>query len=54
VAYRDDVPEPSALAATRDADGFTLAAPLAGDPVYLVAAIGGERWLVTQHASRGY
>jgi hypothetical protein len=54
IAYRDDAPEPIALPATRSAGGFTLTAPLAGDPVYLAIVADGQRWLVTQQARRGY
>jgi hypothetical protein len=54
LAYRDDAPEPVPVPAVRDAAGFTLAAPLAGEPVYVVAVIAGQRWLVAQQARRGY
>jgi hypothetical protein len=54
VAYRDDVPEPVPLPASRDATGATLDAPIAGDPVYVVTIVAGQRWLVSQQARRGY
>jgi hypothetical protein len=54
IAYRDDIPEPIAVAAVPDADGFTLAAPLTGDPVYVAAVVAGQRWLVAQQARRGW
>lgn len=54
IAYRDDLPEPRPIAATRDATGFQLAQPIADDPAYLVAVVRGRPWLVAQRASRGY
>jgi hypothetical protein len=54
IAYRDDQPEPLAVPATRDPTGFALAAPLAGDPVYLAAVVDGRPWLVAHRARRGY
>jgi hypothetical protein len=46
----DDVPSLRPLAATATATGWTLAAPLAGDPVYLVAQPQG--WAARRGWSR--
>ena len=47
VYYRDDEPTPLDLPITsRTGDVFTLAAAPTGDPVYVVAIIGGQPWLV--------
>ena len=51
VYYADDRPEPHELAATRAGDVFTLAAPIEGKPVYIVAVIGDARWLVATTTS---
>jgi hypothetical protein len=53
---RDDLPTPRPVTATTTAAGATLAAPLAGDPVYLVATPRGATapWLVAGRAHRGY
>jgi hypothetical protein len=54
----DDAPSlrPLAATATATATGWTLAAPLAGDPVYLVAQPpgGAAPWLVAGRTYRGY
>jgi hypothetical protein len=52
----DDVPSLRPLAATATATGWTLAAPLAGDPVYVVAQPpgGAAPWLVAGRTYRGY
>lgn len=52
----DDVPSLRPLAATATATGWTLAAPLAGDPVYVVAQPpgGGAPWLIAGRTYRGY
>jgi hypothetical protein len=52
----DDVPSLRPVAATATATGWTLAAPLAGDPVYLVAQPPGAAapWLVAGRTYRGY
>ena len=52
----DDAPSLRPLAATTTATGWTLAAPLAGDPVYLVAQppAGAAPWLVAGRTYRGY
>jgi hypothetical protein len=54
IGYRNDLPEPQPIAATRDAVGFLLAQPLADDPAYLVAIARGRPWLIAQRASRGF
>ena len=54
VAFRDDDPDPLVVAASRTSTGFVLDAAPAGNPLYLACEAGGERWLVAQHASRGY
>ena len=46
VYYADDRPEPHELAATHVGDTFTLAAPIDGKPIYVVAVIGDASWLV--------
>lgn len=51
VAYRDDLQAATPVASARDAGGFAIAAPLAGDPVYLVAQVDGLPWLVAQRSS---
>jgi hypothetical protein len=55
-SWWDDVPSLHPLAATATATGWTLAEPLAGDPVYLVAQPPGEAapWLVAGRTYRGY
>jgi hypothetical protein len=53
VAYRDDLQAAAPVAAAHDAGGFALAAPLAGDPVYLVAQVDGLPWLVAQRPGHG-
>jgi hypothetical protein len=52
----NDVPSLRPVAATATATGWTLAAPLTGDPVYLVAQPPGEGppWLVASQTNRGY
>jgi hypothetical protein len=52
----DDVPSLRPLAATATATGWTLAAPLVGDPVYLVAQPpgGAAPWLIAGQTDRGY
>jgi hypothetical protein len=52
----DDVPSLRPLAATATTTGWTLAAPLAGDPVYLVAQPpgGAAPWLIAGRTYRGY
>lgn len=51
VYVANDRPEEQPLAATRNGDTFTLAAPLTADPVYIIAAIGETRWLVASKRS---
>jgi len=43
--YRDDVLQPLPITSARTGDRF-LTGPLDGDPIYVVATIGGDRWLV--------
>ncbi|HEU4734401.1 MAG TPA: hypothetical protein VFT22_41205 [Kofleriaceae bacterium] len=53
---RDDVPPPQPLAARATATGWTLEAPLTGDPVHVVAIPPGSTtpWLVAGQSHRGY
>ena len=43
--YRDDVLAPQPITSQRTGDRF-LTGPLDGDPIYVVATIGSDRWLV--------
>ncbi len=49
-----DRPVATELVATRVGARYTLAEPLAGDPVYVVADVGDVRWLLAWKARRGY
>ncbi|HET7500212.1 MAG TPA: hypothetical protein VFK02_04390 [Kofleriaceae bacterium] len=53
---RDDQPPPQPLAARPTATGWTLEAPLTGDPVHVVAIPTGSTtpWLVAGQSHRGY
>jgi hypothetical protein len=53
---RNDLPPPQPLAARPTTTGWTLAAPLTGDPVQVLAIPGGAAtpWLVATQAHRGY
>jgi uncharacterized membrane protein YphA (DoxX/SURF4 family) len=54
-AIRDDNPEPVAVAATANATGFVLAAPLRGNPVYLIGRAPTARsWILAYRSRRGY
>jgi hypothetical protein len=54
-AIHDDEPEPVALAATANAAGFVLDAPLHGDPIYLIGRVGGGRpWVLAYRSRRRY
>lgn len=55
-ALRDDVPDLVPIAATATPSGFVLAAPLAGDPVYLIGRVPGapHAWLLAFRCRRRY
>ena len=50
--YATNEPAPIALAATRNGDTFTLAAPLPANAEHVVAVVGEARWLVWSRKHR--